>query len=363
MAALLAVLASVSGDGHQYLYYEPSDTDMSVHPDHQWPVRWSAEAWPPGATLSVALAEDGTWGLFDEPDGPFRDIEDVVRAVDHALSLWSDIESADIRWKLDRVAPHAELSRYPGIVVRAVEDPHPLALSPLGYTFIWTSGWTLTGSRERRAIRGCDVNFVRPGLGYERNMAFFVYLLGHELGHCLGLDHSASSPYDFRLGHVWPTAEPLWGWNGLLQRGGRYSPVAKPNLDERVAVSRLRPRAGWLEETGSIWGSVFAGGEPAQAVYVLTARVDPETGQVGAGVGVFTGRHGAFNIRGLIPGRYVLWVFDFAMSKETDVFFILADLDQETHIQDTIWSSPVVVRAGDRTGPLVIPVQRPEVNE
>ena len=56
VVALLAVLASVSGDGHQYLYYEPSDRDMSVHPNHQWPVRWSAEAWPAGATLSIALA-------------------------------------------------------------------------------------------------------------------------------------------------------------------------------------------------------------------------------------------------------------------------------------------------------------------
>ena len=108
---------------------------------------------------------------------------------------------------------------------------------------------------------------------------------------------------------------------------------------------------------------MFAGGEPAQAVYVLASRVAPETGQVGAGVGVFTGRNGAFDIRGLVPGAYMLWVFDLSLSKGLDWFFSLTHLDPETYIHDTIWRTPVVVVAGERTGPLVVPVERPEVNE
>ena len=145
-----------------------------------------------------------------------------------------------------------------------------------------------------------------------------------------------------------------------MLQGGTFSPVLSPNHDERVAVSVLRPRAGWLEETGSIWGAVVADGEPAQAVYVLASRVAPETGRVGPGVGVFTGRHGTFDIRGLPPGPYVLWVFGLGVRKGSDWFFALTYMDPEPHIHDTVWRSPVVVGAGGRTGPLVIPVERIE---
>ena len=359
VAALLALLGSVSaGGGYAFLY----DFAAGFDPEHQRRLLWDPAVWPPGGTLSVALAEDG-WSDLEAGRGGFEyllSIEDLKGAVGRALAKWTAVERADIRWRLDTVAPLEELRDHRGIVV-VHDEIDPAHYGGIGVTA--AAGVRTAGTSGSYAITGCVITFGKAA-SWERY--HFDSILMHELGHCLGLDHTASHPFDTkaprREGFEDPWRSPIWGYPGLLARATPDIDVM-PSLDDEVGASLLRPRAGWLEETGSIWGAVFVGSEPARRVYVLASRVAPGTGQVGLGVGAFTDPSGTFWIEGLDPGEYLLWVFDDTIRIDGGLDFYMALSDAEPHIFDTIRSAPVAVSAGERAGPFLISVGRPEVDE
>ena len=82
--------------------------------------------------------------------------------------------------------------------------------------------------------------------------------------------------------------------------GGRLDLITP---DDAVGVSLLRPRAGWLEATGSVWGTVLQDdGSPVRFASVLASR---ENGEPSRGVSAFTDSFGSFSIEGE-PGRYLV---------------------------------------------------------
>lgn len=365
VATLAAVLGAVSvGSGYMFT---TSDYLASFHVTHQRRVLWDPAVWPPGATLSVALAEEG-WGEIaaaatEQYPSDFHTVEDAKRALDHALTKWSAVERADIRWMVDTIAPRDQLQEHQGIVVVADDA---------GFRGTAAARWDFVNGQ--RLIRSCVIT-MNNTISWRRD--WFDHTLMHELGHCLNLDHTASHPHDreaafyfgfaagfFDLSDERRRRSPVWGPYSLLDALDTL-PDRVPTLDDETGASVARPRAGWLEETGSIWGAVFFGSEPARGFYVLASRIAPETGEVGAGVGAFTDRFGAYVIEGLDPGAYTLWVFDEELYRPLKLASIphLRWVGLEGHIVDTIWSAPVVVKAGQRTGPLLIPARRPEAGE
>lgn len=136
----------------------------------------------------------------------------------------------------------------------------------------------------------------------------------HEMGHCLGLNHSALNP-------MWPTTRERPAWDresGYFPEGvsvfashpsmsyGNNFGFVGLTADDEVAVSLLYPAPGFLESGGSLGGRVsFENGNPAPFLYVQA--VDPTDSRV-FGPGTFTDQSGQFLLEGLRPGPVMLWI-------------------------------------------------------
>lgn len=125
----------------------------------------------------------------------------------------------------------------------------------------------------------------------------------HEIGHFLGLAHSA-------LGETETRPE---GGRRVLASGSVMFPIAfgrgithdrELQADDIAGVSDLYPDAGFRQETGVARGRVTRNGGGVQGAHVIAFH--PETGRVIAG---FTlNRDGEFQIAGLSPGPHVIRV-------------------------------------------------------
>ena len=137
----------------------------------------------------------------------------------------------------------------------------------------------------------------------------------HEVGHCLGLAHSAANP----LWRAWQEAPSEWSRDGDPPEGVRtFFPNSKmayassygyPGLhpDDIAGISLLYPAAGFLSGAGTIRGRiVFSDGSPASfAVVSSTEGGRPDSP---FGPHTFTDAHGQFVLEGLRPGRTMLWI-------------------------------------------------------
>ena len=136
--------------------------------------------------------------------------------------------------------------------------------------------------------------------------------------------------------------------------GGRLDLITP---DDAVGVSLLRPRAGWLEATGSLWGIALQDdGSPVRFASVLANPIeDGEPSRFG--VSAFTDSFGSFSIEGLEPGRYLVKVHPILIPDAHQLLLPEATLEFPV----TTVLRTVEVRAGSRSGPLTIHV-RPEEN-
>ena len=140
-------------------------------------------------------------------------------------------------------------------------------------------------------------------------------LILHEVGHCLGLGHSAANP----MWRVWQEAPSEWSRNGDPPQDVRtFFPNPKmayassygyPGLhpDDIAGISLLYPAAGFLENTGTVRGRVvFTDGSPAS--FVAVSSVESEDAANPFGAHTFTDAHGQFVLEALRPGRTMLWI-------------------------------------------------------
>lgn len=341
LASVLLLVETVGpGDSHGYrfLWEGPSgaaDEFYRVGSRFREPPRiWDPEVWGPGKVLSFVLVDSPDWGV---------PIEEVRRQVEEAMAVWSRIETADVRWRLERIAtPDENLGRASRIIptnpgagpfphVRLLGDAEHFNLAPiLNYA--------------------CHVVLAPANV---RNPDFLT--IAHEFGHCLGLDHP-----DFLRpgGDVLPEhGERLsFALHQPIMFGGDF---AVASMDDRIGASLLWPRAGWLARTGTLWGNVLTeDGSPVSWVSVIAGRVR-EDGTIVEAVTRFTDDRGEFVIQGLDPGDYVLQAHSLR-GRSAIWLNVLSVPLQHLHLRPAIRAAPVSVDAGAVAGPVTLTMRRDE---
>lgn len=171
----------------------------------------------------------------------------------------------------------------------------------------------------------------------------------HEIGHLLGLGHSALGETELRAS----------GGRRVIAAEAVMFPIAfspgsvegrRLRADDIAGISDIYDGPGFLQETGSISGRVTKDGQPVFGAHVVA--FNPATGKL---VGNFTlGTSGAFAIAGLEPGPHVVRVEPlddadltsfFPEDRDVDVSFKVAYLDRLA-----------VVPKGGNAGPFEIKV-------
>ncbi len=143
----------------------------------------------------------------------------------------------------------------------------------------------------------------------------------HEIGHFLGLGHSAIGETELRP----EGGRRVLGSGAVmfpisLGRGSTADRVLQP--DDIAGVSVLYPAAGFEDSMGGVRGRVRKGGAPVSGAHIVV--FNPRTRTL---VGGFAfGDDGEFQITGLTPGPYLLRVEPLD-DVDIDSFFAADDID------------------------------------
>ena len=190
-----------------------------------------------------------------------------------------------------------------------------------GFVDGWFSGFARS-VRENGKLVGCDIEispfyFERSPVDepeQERRRIPDLYgIMTHEMGHCLGLAHTAMNPMwlDQPGPSEWepevlPEGIATWQPHPIMSYGSSFrSPDLTP--DDIHSVSLAYPVPGFVVSRGAIGGRVvFPNGDPVPLAYVQT--VDYSGAAAAFGPGAFTDRRGQFMLEGMRPGLLHVWI-------------------------------------------------------
>ncbi|MDE2711501.1 MAG: hypothetical protein OXI65_07065, partial [Acidobacteriota bacterium] len=267
-------------------------------------IRWDASAFP----LRFRLLENENL-----PDIPGFDAALWRESVERGIRAWTEIDTADLEIVLEEETVAAEQGRMNdgintiGFSSLEIVAGGPFATADVQYT--------------RGRVTGCDIHFSPDYLegrsldaptAFEELLDYLARTVMHEVGHCLGLAHSAMNPtWLARPGGVerppghFPDGVTSLQPHPRMSYGTIRTVVLEP--DDSVGASLLYPAPGFVESRGALAGRVrFPNGQPAPFVYVQSVVYAADGAVFGAGA--FTDAWGQFLLEGLEPGLRHFWV-------------------------------------------------------
>jgi hypothetical protein len=169
----------------------------------------------------------------------------------------------------------------------------------------------------------------------------------HEIGHLLGLGHSALGETSLQgTGRLVIAAESV-----LFPIAFSPGNISDRTLkaDDIAGISDLYPAPGFTAKVGSINGVVKMGGQPIDGGHVIA--FNPHTGKL---VGAITNSGGSFNIASLDPGVYIVRIEPIDDADLSAYFDDTSTID--VNFRTTFFNQLVVVPAGGSSGTVQITV-------
>ena len=348
MGILLALSALVwqasSADGYRFFARRVHGTIASA----ARAIRWDASASP----LRFQLVENEDLLA----DGGAK-LATLRTAAERAVSVWNAIPTSTLKIVLEEETAGEDPTRA-GDRVNSIGISSSPDIPEQGARAL------LQVAGER--MIGCDIRIspneplaIVDASGDRSPPGPLVGLLIHELGHCLGLYHSAANPVVLYRGlpELGPPEDflPLQPSPSMAYGTDLGDPRLAP--DDVVAVSLLYPAPGFLASRGSLTGRVlFGNGRPVRHAYVQTVLY--RNGDALFGPGAFTDAWGQFLLEGLEPGLRHIWVRPlYSLSAHDDLELVESSLDfqheqrwLEVVLGDTTLAPDIVVHPRpDRT--------------
>lgn len=264
-----------------------------------------------------------------------------------AFATWQDVPTASIEFAFAGVSA-AEPFDEDGLSVIGFQD-HPEMERVLGAT-------TFLYDDETGELIEADIFFNSAfewstAAGGDVQRFDLESVAVHEIGHFLGLGHSAIGETEL----IPEGGRRVLGSGAVmfpisLGRGSVADRVLQP--DDIAGVSDLYPDGNVENSTGGVHGRVRHGSAPARGAHVIA--FNPRTRELIGGFAL--GEDGEFQILGLTPGPYVVRVEPLD-DADIDSFFTLEDVDIDFLV--TFYPRLVVAPSGG-VGPRFDVVVRPK---